>query len=202
MKKYLAFDSTTEELVVLGYNGKKYEKKTKICSGSEHLIKLIDEVLAKLKMDIREVEVFAGSLGPGSWTGARVGVVTLLGFLSARKEAKAVVFNSFDILSYNDSEPSDKIYIIKAFGNFVYIKINGEMKCVTYDELKSLSAGKVLVSRGKVLDGIKPQKELYIKEVVERKIENNDFASSLEIEPVYLRLSQAEYQFKEKNNKK
>lgn len=202
MVKYLAFDASDSEIIVLGYNGKKYHEKRKKCSGTEHLIVLIDEVLKKLKMDISEVQVVACSVGPGSWTGARVGVVTAYGLASGNKNLKFVKFNAFDLISYNDSENEDKLYLVRAYANYVYVcSCKDKMKCITIDELNKIKEGKTLVSRGEVLKGVKPAKKLFIKEVVEDKINNGEYVLPEDLEPVYLRLSQAEYQLMEKKAK-
>ena len=200
MEKYLAFDCSGKEIIVAAFNGKKYLEKSKECSGTEFLMVLINEVLDKLKMDISEVEVLACSVGPGSWTGARVGVVTGYGLYCANKNLKLVKFNSFDLISYNDSD--ENIYIVQAYANFVYAKsLFGEMQCVTKEELERMAAGKKLVSRGDFLKGAKPCKRLKIRQVVEDKISKGEFCKIEDIEPVYLRLSQAEYQFMEKQEK-
>jgi len=51
----------------------------------ENLIPLIDRLLKKEKLKIKDVGVFLISCGPGSFTGLRVGFATLKGFLSVRQ---------------------------------------------------------------------------------------------------------------------
>ncbi len=51
---------------------------------SETLLPQIDEVLKKAKIDISEIDLFAASDGPGSFTGLRIGVGTLKGLAMAQ----------------------------------------------------------------------------------------------------------------------
>ena len=47
--------------------------------GAEHLLPCIDRVLGEAGVPLAEIEAFAVSIGPGSFTGLRVGVATLKG---------------------------------------------------------------------------------------------------------------------------
>lgn len=197
--KYLAFDCSGEEIIVCARFCKNYAEKRLKASGTEHLMVLINEVLKKVKMDISEVECVAVGLGPGSWTGSRVGVVTAYGFVSAKPNLKIVTFNSFDLISYNDSEKRGKIYLTKAYADFVYASIEGDEPCViTRKELDEKYGALTRVATTNFIDGVCEVKQ-EIKDMVEAKISRGEFKDIKEVEPIYLRLSQAEYQFMEKN---
>lgn len=47
---------------------------------SETLLPMIDEIFKFSKLDIRDVDVLACSIGPGSFTGLRIGLATIKGF--------------------------------------------------------------------------------------------------------------------------
>ena len=55
---------------------------------SETLMPMIDEVCKFSKIDLSEIDVFACSIGPGSFTGLRIGLATIKGFaLSLNKKS-------------------------------------------------------------------------------------------------------------------
>jgi len=52
---------------------------------SENLIPLIDRLLKKEKLSLKQIDAFAIDRGPGSFTGLRIGFSLLKGFLAVRK---------------------------------------------------------------------------------------------------------------------
>ena len=195
--KYLAFDCSSSDILVCVVNEEKHiDLVKKNCSGTEHLMETIDECLGLAGLKIEDIDCLGVSVGPGSWTGARVAVVTALGILSGlKKQIKIVKFNAFDLISYNEIE-SDAVLAVKAYANFVYIKKNGECKCV---EKKSVENEKIVCSEP-LFCNVKIV-ERNLKMVMDTKIKNEDFASENDLEPMYLRLSQAEIQLANKRGK-
>ena len=53
---------------------------------SESLMPMIDDVLKKAFLDIKDIEAFACAVGPGSFTGLRIGVATVKAFAQAGKK--------------------------------------------------------------------------------------------------------------------
>jgi tRNA threonylcarbamoyladenosine biosynthesis protein TsaB len=51
-------------------------------SHSNTLLRDIDQILADAEVSLREVELFAASIGPGSFTGLRIGIATVKGLAS------------------------------------------------------------------------------------------------------------------------
>lgn len=47
---------------------------------SQKLMPLIDEVLKSLKLDLSDFDLYACGIGPGSFTGVRIGVSTIKAF--------------------------------------------------------------------------------------------------------------------------
>ena len=160
---------------------------------------LINDVLKKLKMNLDDVEVVGVGVGPGSWTGSRVSVVTAYGLMAGLNNVRVVPFNTFELLSYNDNDKTGKIYISKAYANFVYASVEGsEPIIITYDELKEKYSLFKRIGFESFVDETMVKKA-DIKSVVEGKVEKGEFVKIEEIEPIYLRLSQAEYQYMEKH---
>ena len=66
--------SVFENLSLISSNSTEVEK-----SHSKLIIQLIDQSLKDAKIKINEVDAFAVSMGPGSYTGLRIGVSTIKG---------------------------------------------------------------------------------------------------------------------------
>ena len=67
-------------------------------SHSKLIIQLIDQSLKDAKIKINEVDAFAVSMGPGSYTGLRIGVSTIKG-LCYSLEKPLISINTLEILS-------------------------------------------------------------------------------------------------------
>ena len=197
MKKFLAFDSASEELRVAAFNGKKYYEMREVASGTENLMVLIDKVLRKAKMTLQDVEVLAVGVGPGSWTGSRVAVVSALGLVSGNPDLKVSIFNSFDLISYNKADVVKVVKLVKAYANFVYVQFeDGSIQAITKDELNAYT-GCEFIGLTKVVETTKVV-ELDFESCMKDLIQKEIFVLPDQIEPMYLRLSQAEYQRMEK----
>ncbi len=194
MKKYLAFDCSGEEIIVGASNGKEYKEMRVLGNGTELLLPTIDKCLKELNLTIKDIEVVGVGVGPGSWTGCRVGVVSMLGLVAGNPKLKVVSFNSFDLISYNTLETKNSIKLVRAYANFVYVKLNsGEILAITKDELNSKYSECKFVGNTEVVAGTEVVGE-NLRQVVEEKIKNKEFVGPETVEPMYLRLSQAEYQ--------
>ena len=85
--------SVFENLSLISFNSTEVEK-----SHSKLLIQLIDQSLKDAKIKINEVDAFAVSMGPGSYTGLRIGVSTIKG-LCYSLEKPLISINTLEILS-------------------------------------------------------------------------------------------------------
>ena len=65
---------------------------------SQRILKIIDFLLKSLKIDISDVELFVSSIGPGSFTGIRIGLSLLKGF-SLVSNKPLIGISSLDALS-------------------------------------------------------------------------------------------------------
>ena len=67
---------------------------------SQKLMPMIDEVLKECKLAIKDFDLFACSIGPGSFTGVRIGVSTIKAFCDVTN-IPAVGINSLESLACN-----------------------------------------------------------------------------------------------------
>ena len=123
--KILGIDTTTKFLCLGAYDGAKiYEYNLEL--GTKHsalLVPTIKRILDALEWHISEVDYFACGLGPGSFTGMRVGLATIKGLSWATKRP-VIGISTLDILAQNVKD-SDKniIPIIDAKRNLIYCSI-------------------------------------------------------------------------------
>lgn len=77
---------------------------------SEKLLPLIDQTLKDSKLSLKEINYLACSIGPGSFTGIRIGIATIKAFAKVL-DVPIFAVSSLDILAYTDIHESDD-YII------------------------------------------------------------------------------------------
>ena len=90
----LAFDTSFKTVAVAILQDDEILYDVLINSGlhhSETLLVSIDQAMRQLKLKIEDIDLFACTLGPGSFTGLRVGVSTLKGLLLATGKPAAGV---------------------------------------------------------------------------------------------------------------
>ena len=77
--KVLAIDTTTKKATVaLKADDKIYVKELdNEITHSEKLLPLLDEVLTEADVCLKDIDLFATTLGPGSFTGVRIGIATI-----------------------------------------------------------------------------------------------------------------------------
>ena len=77
---------------------------------SETLLPMTEVLLNSMKTDIDEIDVFAVSEGPGSFTGGRIGAATVKGF-AHRKDKPCIGVSTLEALARNLAFGEDKIII-------------------------------------------------------------------------------------------
>lgn len=185
-----------------GYTLQQQEKH------SENLLMRIEEVVVRADLNLNDFDVYSAVVGPGSFTGIRVGLSTIKAFNIVNNK-KLVALNSFEpflqvckygVILLNSTHTSYYYALVKA-GEIE------EMGTVYVDDLSKLVKDKDVYmldyEKSENLGDIKVNfvdnyGEL-LKQTVVEKCNNSEFVNDNEFEPVYLQLSQAEIQL---NNKK
>lgn len=102
-------------------------------SHSENLVPMIKEVLDNLKLQVSDIDLYAVAVGPGSFTGLRIGVATVKAF--AHVYNKPIIgISTLEGLAFNLSYNGLIVPMIDARRNRVYTGIYKWEK----DELKNL----------------------------------------------------------------
>lgn len=89
---------------------------------SVKLMPLVDELLKKTNTNIKDIDLFACDIGPGSFTGIRIGVATIKAFLDVTNK-KAVGVTSLEILAENVQEDGIICSVIDAKNQNAYFGI-------------------------------------------------------------------------------
>ncbi len=101
--KILAIDTSTDYLSLAVSNGDKvlarFHKKAER-SHSSLLIPLIDKILKKVRLKLKDIDAFSISIGPGSFTGLRIGATTIKG-LSYSLKKPIVTVPTLDVIAWN-----------------------------------------------------------------------------------------------------
>ena len=221
----LAFDSTAKVASVALMRGGLTVAEYSVNCGltqSELLLPMAESVLKSLKLEFSDVDVFATSVGPGSFTGVRIGISLIKGLAFGRK-SPCVAVSTLEALAEN-LVPLSGILVpcMDARRNQVYtatFRCDGEKaerltpdraislddlaeELLNFDEPIYLSGdGYAVAKKALTAKGVKLSEtpELLILEsavsvaqVAYRKHEAGDFVTDSELSPTYLRLPQAE----------
>lgn len=198
----LAVDTSGNHLTILIIKGDKIFESFKEDIGLKHSITLMEEVerlLDTASLSLSDIDVFSAVVGPGSFTGIRIGVSTIKAFAYANNK-KVLSVTSFDTLAYN-SKDSKVLAVIDARHDNFYVQkfIEGKplkAEFVTFDELKELSSGFTVLSNTNlnVEHKIVSVKDGLIKAVFSN-LKNATFDREVLV-PLYVKKSQAEEELK------
>lgn len=164
----LALDTSavtaTAAIAVDGYIAAE-ESVTTALTHSQTLMPMIDTLLKKVSLSINDIDLFACSTGPGSFTGLRIGVGTVKG-LAFGTGKKVCAVSSLEALAYNVPFSNRLVSPIMdarrgQVYNAVYKFTDGALtekespRALSLDELCSSFTEKVIF----VGDGVKPYRE-------------------------------------------
>lgn len=199
----LGFDCSTPDLHLFLKTDKKEESVVfENLQSTEFLIEKVDKLLKKHKISISEVDILGVGVGPGSFTGVRVAVVSAKAFASVFSDLEIVAFTSFDALSYNDVGVNFEI--ISGFSDFLYLRERGKKPlCLERKEiLKRVGDGKfAAVQNFLETPGFVPAR-VDIKRAILAEVDAERWVKIGELEPLYLRASQAEIQMQKRSERK
>ncbi len=191
---------------------------------SENIMLMLDNVVKLYGADIKDIDLFAVTTGPGSFTGVRIGVTTVKGLAFAQNKP-CVDVSSIEAVAFNQSSDSVICPLMDARRNQFYYALfkweNDSLKRLCDDSadsidnlskqldeyenvvicgdgtdvFKQLYNGKSKVFYAK--DSVREQNALAVALCGFEKFKNNKKLSCGELNPVYLRPSQAERNAKE-----
>ena len=184
----------------------------------ETLLPAVEGLLDQAGLQPVNLDVVGVVVGPGSFTGIRIGVATTKAFMSCFKNLKSIAVNSLDLLAYNILSKSnsiqDTVCVIPSTMRKFYVGVfHGKQRLqqdqmMEIDQLKTFVQGnkyKVVVPSGVNLDfcdciEVKVDHQDLFDYIERAKVENN-FVDINGLKPYYLGLSQAEMDLLKKEEK-
>ncbi|MBO4982902.1 MAG: tRNA (adenosine(37)-N6)-threonylcarbamoyltransferase complex dimerization subunit type 1 TsaB [Clostridia bacterium] len=224
--KILAIDSTANTSTVAVLENDTllsiYTANTKN-THSETLLPMVKSVLETLRLKVDDIDAFAVSQGPGSFTGVRIGVATIKG-LAFGKNKKCVGVSTIEALGENLRGFSGVVCpIMNARRGQVYTGafLNGqriiEDKCMMLNDLIPVlkeynepiyfvGDGYSLIEEDEIIkhtpEPLRYQNAYSVGKVAYEKLKNGEFTTDMDLRVEYLRKPQAEREREErlKNN--
>lgn len=182
--KILYIDTTTSDLVVSVVEDNLIFDVSQRAMGVKHsetLCNKVAEVLLKTGLAFSDFDAYACAVGPGSFTGIRIGISTIKGYHTAVKRPY-IAINSLEAIAVSNFCGAKGSAVIDAGNGYYYADERDVLPSVIkYDDDRAVNAGKANGACD-YLDGA-------AKLIRERFIESK-FDSDLT--PVYIRKSQAE----------
>ncbi len=211
--------NTSSKLCGVGiFENEKLIDKIELNNGlthSETLMPILKQILEKNSLVLKDFDLIAVDIGPGSFTGIRIGVATAKAF-SDSLTIPCVGIDSLEILAYQIKEPSIVCSAIDCKNDNCYFALyelrNNEYVILeapsakTKQEVTDLLDSKYSNKEIKFVGDEFSSKSLFNHLSVEnlnlaalKKFTRNNFHGE-EILPLYLKKSQAERQLEEKGN--
>ena len=189
---------------------------------SVKMLPMIEEMLSDLEIELSSIDVFACGIGPGSFTGVRIGAATMRAFCDTLKkdavsvtslEALANNVNSFDGIvislvfardgecytgAYENGEEILSPCVMTLEDIILYAKDKrcifvGDGAVINKDELKKVKNAAFAIGRHNVISAAA------IAEIGYKKAKSGDVGNSNVLASLYLRKSQAEREYEEKH---
>lgn len=194
---------------------------------AENLVPMIEDMMKNISLKIEDIDLFAVTIGPGSFTGLRIGVATMKAF--AHLYNKPIIgINTLEALAYNLGFEATRVPMIDARRNRVYTgiyslendKLVEKMKvdAVDIDELIEIlkDEGDIVINGNGALlykDKLKEAlgenirfaklnqnspRAVSVAELAREKYKEGKVDDAFTLAPDYLRKSQAERQLENK----
>lgn len=225
----LALDSTAKAAAVALLRDGELIAKDMHDDGNTHsstLLPMVERLLGENSLTVGDIDLFAASAGPGSFTGVRIGAATLKGIAFGRNKP-CVPVSALEALAYNMRTESGTVCALMdarrgQFYTATFEVTDGEVKRITADEAKSgEDIAEALAGYKKVWlvgDGAEVAKPFFgdnavlaeadklladgesVGALAYKLYKNGIGVSDAEFAPTYLRLPQAERERLEKLN--
>ena len=201
--------SRKEALIALVYEDKEYIlKMPESMKHSESLLNYIEKALTDKGIDVSELDAVGSIVGPGSFTGIRVGmsVVKAMTFALNKKIASA---NMFEVVS---SKVKDGYFILNSTLTTIYYGKLQKGKLIDSgyikkDEFSNLISGDKVYALIQEQDSVKvayndieyiDDIDMLIVNTIRDKVKAQKFTTDTDYAPMYIQLSQAEENLKAK----
>ena len=182
--KYLACALIKDKEIIAEYNEECFKRQ------SEEVFKAIDSLFKKSGYDQADIDSIALSIGPGSYTGVRIGL-TIGKVISTLKNIDLYKISTLKL--YSNNLPNTMV-MLNARSNRAYVGVYDEGKCLLNDQV--IEVDKIDSKDYQVIgDGSLINKEDKMFKISECFLNNFDYLEKVEdkhhLVPVYLKESEA-----------
>jgi len=129
--KILAIDTSSDVCSTAILENEKLIDENNLDNGkthSENLMPLIQELLNRNNLNVKDIELIACSVGPGSFTGIRIGVSSMKPIAEVLN-IPVVSVTSLETLAENVRKDGIRVALIDAKNNQVYCGIFNRRRC-------------------------------------------------------------------------
>lgn len=169
---------------------------------SSSCLTVLDRLLKDQKMEVTDIDLIYVAVGPGSFTGIRVGL-TMVKVLAKALKKKVIPVSSLELLATTEVSSKYKVPLMDARRGFVYAGVYDnvlhsviEDQYISLDELlKKVSIEEcTFISYDQISNFSIIKPSLSIIEVI-KKHKNDDAVDPHMLNPRYLKLTEAEENF-------
>ena len=194
--KILAVDTAWDNMVVaLSVDGIIYSE-TSFDGAKKHnslILPMIDRLLEKADVKIGEVDYFAAVVGPGSFTGIRIGVSTVNALAFANNK-NCVAINALEEIAYPYCDTEFYTAIDCRHSCYYYGKFNGGFDNMV--SMGEITATELDEAKCRVVKKTSPSDPNALIEISKAKIAKGEWGALV---PLYLKKSQTEREYEAKN---
>ena len=201
-------------LVGVEINGKRGQRELDANSKhSENLLPTLSGLLDEMNVKLEDNDCYAVIVGPGSFTGIRIGIALVKGLYAGGDHRKKVLpITTFDLMAYsymkNNKADKNFVCVINALSDLFFIceydktgKQISQEKMINKEEYDAIKMVKVCLEEEGVSDVcVNPSADEFLSLALEKNNEKN-YCEINELIPKYLRKSQAETTLEAKGEK-
>ena len=196
---YLAIDTSGDLLVALNI-GDNFKVKHLVGNQTKHSLTLmpyIEQLLSENDITLSDIDFFAVVIGPGSFTGIRIGISTIKALCYATGK-KVLPLTSFDLLAYANNSPERAFCVVDANHDNYYSCAYEQKKIVlkecflskeqilqNYRDFNLCAVSNCDLPNLNICDVVSGMKNAVLNKA-------NDLVDESEILPLYVKRSQAE----------
>ena len=174
------------------------------CKHSENLLLSIDKLLDEMNKSIQENDSYAVVVGPGSFTGVRIAISLVKGFLAGDENKKIVTLTSFELMAYtyiNKFRPNeDFACVIDGLSGLYFVCEfdkngiqTGKERILSHEDYQNLKVKKIGLTEESIsCDEKIDLSALDLLTLAKDKFLSGKLSKLEELLPLYLRKSQAE----------
>lgn len=178
---------------------------------SENILVCVDKILENNNAKIQDIDVLGVVVGPGSFTGIRIGVGLVKGMYMAKKSIKLVSICSLDLMAYEFSKINNK-------ENYYCVldALSGNIFACEYNNGKRIGEPTMVCDmdmfNNKIVVGLENENFEFCSNKVKftpdllldytiQQVNVKNFVEENNLFPIYLRKSQAEVGLENENKK-